>query len=102
MLIRCYKDNKNFIQDKNLENFKTGDEKYMIDKLSQILNSFKCAEMSTNAANSLDECNERLKKIDTLKEDAKKDFNLALYKNLEQEENELLNKRALFEQVDKS
>lgn len=102
MLIRCYKDNKNLIKKKNLENFKLGDEKYMIDKLNQILNSFKCAEVSNKEVNSLTEIDEKINDIKNLKEDAKSEINLALVKLLEQEENELLNKKMLFEQIDKS
>lgn len=101
MLIRCYKENKEIIKKKNLENFKLGDEKYMIDKLNQILNSFKCAEISKDV-NSLSEFDEQLENINTLKENAKSEINLALVKQLEQEESELLNKKMLFEQIDKS
>lgn len=102
MLIRCYKQNRKIIKKKNLENFKLGDEKYMIDKLSQILNSFKCAEVSNKDVNSLTDIDEKIQKVNSLKENAKGEINLALVKLLEQEENELLNKKMLFEQIDKS
>lgn len=74
----------------------------MIDKLNQILNSFKCAEVSNKEVNSLTEIDEKINDIKNLKEDAKSEINLALVKLLEQEENELLNKKMLFEQIDKS
>ena len=102
MHVQCYKDNKREIYEKNLEIFKFGDESYMIDKLNQILNSFKRAEISGDEDNSIEGFNMRLEKINGLKTEAKKDLNLALFKLLEQEENEILNKKELFEQIDKS
>lgn len=74
----------------------------MIDKLSKILNSFKLAEVSNDENDSLNEINEKINNVTSLKENAKSEMNLALVKILEQEENELLNKKMLFEQIDKS